>query len=71
MNEKVNCPFCKQWKHGHRVSEVKKHHLLDNINHDDWETVEVKIHKHHKGSSMCKGSDRILEFKLDSKGRLE
>ena len=50
--------------------EVKKNHLYDS-SHDDWEAVDVKIHKHHKGSVMCKGSDKILEFMVYWQGRLE
>ncbi len=71
MNEKVRCHYCNQYKHGHRVSKVKKNQLHDSVNHDEWETVEVKIHKHHKGNIMCDGSDKIVEFYVDSKGRLE
>lgn len=61
MNKRVFCAWCQQWKHGHKI-KIIHHNYEDDLGSEEWKTYKMKIHKHHKGNQMCKGSDKIVSI---------
>ena len=60
----IMCKWCNVSKACHIVSqEVTDHHGSYGI--DSMMMAKIKIHKHYKGKSQCKGSDRIITAPLD------
>jgi len=59
---KVNCPYCKESKHCHIIWQHKtEYHSEFGI--DEVTKVKIKIHKHHKGTIQCRGSNKIIYIK--------
>ncbi len=61
---KIICTWCNGSKHCHIVNQnIKDYHSEHGI--DRVTISRVKIHKHHKGKTPCKGSERMITICLE------
>jgi hypothetical protein len=61
---KIMCKWCSVFKTCHIVSQEITDHQ-GNYGIDSVMMAKVKIHKHFKGKTYCKGSDRTITVPLD------
>lgn len=67
---KINCPVCKLSKTCHivwkRITEYQSEYWTDVVT-----KAKLQVHKHRKGSSLCKGSGRKIIVKSLEDARIQ
>ncbi len=59
---KIQCEYCMGRKDGH-VIRIHKHYISIEGESGYEKTTQIKVHKHHQGNKLCKGSNRIQTTK--------